>query len=193
MTTSYSPLSLTPERQDRIAVTITYLELTARTPLPPLSPPGQKMKLALMRAENPPVHFYRYLYDLVGAPYNWVSRRKIGDEELAAIIQDEDVYLYVLYAGGVPAGMAEIDARDRRVHELKFFGLTPDFTGRGLGRYFLANVIDLAWSHGPETLRLETCTLDHPAALPLYQRLGFSVIDRRSGYVERYNPENSPG
>ncbi|MCK5744997.1 MAG: GNAT family N-acetyltransferase, partial [Oricola sp.] len=133
-----------------------------------------------------------YLYDLVGAPWNWISRRKMNDQELAALIHDPDVYLYVLYVDGAPAGMAEIDARDPDVHELKFFGLAPDFTGRGLGRYFLTHVIDLAWSRAPERLRLETCTLDHPAALPLYQKMGFSVIDRRSGFVERYKPENSP-
>ncbi len=193
MTTRRSPLSLTPEDADQIAVTITYLEQSARPHLPPAPPLGEKMKLALMRAEKPPVHFYRYLYDLVGAPYNWVSRRKLSDADLASVIQDEDVYLYVLYAGGAPAGMAEIDARDRSIHEVKFFGLTPDFTGRGLGRYFLTHVIELAWSRAPEKLRLETCTLDHPAALPLYQRLGFSVIDRRSGYVERHRPDNSRG
>ena len=191
MTTSYSPLSLTPDDGERLSVTITYLEQTARPVLPPPPALAEKMKLALMRADQPPVHFYRYLYDLVGAPYNWISRRKLSDDELAAIIQDENVYLYVLYAGGAPAGMAEIDARDRHIHELKFFGLAPDFTGRGLGRYFLTHVLDLAWSLGPEKLQLETCTLDHPAALPLYQRFGFSVIDRRSGYVERIGSANS--
>lgn len=190
MKASYSPLSLTSEK-DRIEVTITYLEQEERPHLAPLPPMGEKHRLALMRAVKPPVHFYRYLYDLVGAPYNWVSRRKLTDSELAGIIQHDDVYLYVLYAGGVPAGMAEIDARQRDVHELKFFGLTPDFTGCGLGRYFLSNVIDLAWSRAPKVLRLETCTLDHPAALPLYQKLGFSVVDRRSGLVERYDPKRA--
>ena len=143
-----------------------------------------------LRVENPPVHFYRYLYDLVGAPWNWISRRKLKDEELAAIINDPNVYFYVLYVDGAPGGMAEIDARKQDIHELKFFGLAPDFTGCGLGRFFPTNVLDLAWAHGPKTLRLETCTLDHPAALPLYQKFGFSVIARRTGIVEKLKREN---
>ena len=192
MTTHYSPLSLTPEAGDQVSVTITYLEQTSRPALAPAPPAAEKLRLALMRAIKPPAHFYRYLYDLVGAPYNWVSRRRLSDAELVSIIHDDDVYVYVLYAGGVPAGMAEIDARRLDIHELKFFGLAPDFTGRGLGRFFLSNVLDLAWSRAPERLRLETCTLDHPAALPLYQKMGFSVIDRRSGVVERLNPANPP-
>lgn len=173
-----------PEHKDgqRIDVTITYLEQTERPALPP--PPRPPHKLALLRAENPPVHFYRYLYRLVGDPYNWVSRRRLDDKALAKIICDPSVYVYVLYVDGAPGGLAEIDARDPEGHDIKFFGLAPEFIGRGLGRYFLANVIDLAWSHGPKRLRLETCTLDHPAALPLYQRMGFSVTDRRQGVVE---------
>ncbi len=183
MTTIYSPLSLTPKGDDRIAVTITYLEQTARPVLP--KSPAPKRKTALMRVENPPLHFYRYLYDLIGAPYNWISRRKLNDAALAAIIHHPDVYLYILYVDGAPAGMAEIDARDGAAHELKFFGLAPDFVGAGLGRFFLTNVLDLAWSRGPKILKLETCTLDHPAALPFYQKLGFSVVGRREGVVER--------
>jgi len=183
MTTIYSPLSLTPTSADRIEVTITYLEQTARPSLP--KPPAPARKTALMRADRPPVHFYRYLYDVIGAPYNWISRRKMRDDELMEIIHHDDNHLYVLYVDGAPAGMAEIDARSNDAHELKFFGLVPDFVGGGLGRFFLTNVIDLAWSRSPKKLKLETCTLDHPAALPFYQKLGFTVVDRRTGIVER--------
>ncbi|MEO1137214.1 MAG: GNAT family N-acetyltransferase, partial [Pseudomonadota bacterium] len=176
MTTQFSPLSLTTKTEDQIEVTITYLEQTARPLLP--TPIAPRRKTALMRAEHPPLHFYRYLYDLVGAPYNWISRRRLNDQELASIIHRDDVYVYVLYVDGAPAGIAEIDAQDAKTFELKFFGLAPDFVGDGLGRFFLTNVIELAWSLGPEKLRLETCTLDHPAALPLYQKFGFQVVDR---------------
>ncbi|MEQ8178372.1 MAG: GNAT family N-acetyltransferase [Amphiplicatus sp.] len=166
----------------RIDVTITYLEQRARPVLAtPARPP---LKVAILRAERPPVHFYRYLYALVGDPYKWVSRKKLSDAELETIIHDPSVYLYVLYVGGVPGGMAEVDARADGIAEIKFFGLASDFIGVGLGRYFLTNVIDLAWALSPKSVRLETCTLDHPAALPLYQKFGFTVFDQRKGQVE---------
>ncbi len=186
MTTQYAPLSLTPRKPDQIEVTITYLEQAARPSL--AKPPAPHRKCALMRAERPPLHFYRYLYDLIGAPYNWVSRRRLSDAELTSIVHDDNVFLYVLYVDGAPGGMAEIDARHRDNHEVKFFGLAPDYVGAGLGRFFLTNVIDLAWSRNPAVLRLETCSLDHPAALPLYQKCGFTVVDRRQGLVERLGP-----
>jgi len=186
MTTQRIPLSDNPSESDKLEVTITDLEQDARPHF--VHPPAPRRKTALMRVEKCPTHFYRYLYDRVGAPYNWISRRKLSDDELAALIQHEDVYLYVLYVDGAPMGMAEIDARKRNIHELKFFGLAPEVTGCGFGRYFLTNILDLAWSREPQKLRLETCSLDHPAALPLYQKLGFRVTDRRKGLVERYNP-----
>lgn len=166
----------------KIDVTITYLEQKTRPTLPPA--PRPRLKLAILRAENPPVHFYRYLYRLIGDPYHWMSRRRLSDEKLASIIQDPNVYIYVLYVGGTPAGLAELDARNRDTVELKFFGLSQEHHGAGLGRFFLSNAIDLAWALGPSRVRLETCTLDHPAALPLYQKLGFTVFDQRKGQVE---------
>lgn len=166
----------------KIDVTITYLEQSSRPALPPA--PKPPLKLAILRAEKPPAHFYRYLYRLIGDPYHWMSRRGLSDDKLAAIIQDPNVYVYVLYVGGVPTGLAELDARRRDIVELKFFGLSQEHHGSGLGRFFLSNAIDLAWALGPKRVRLETCTLDHPAALPLYQKFGFTVFDQRQGQVE---------
>lgn len=182
MTASHIPSSPQDNKGKRVPVTITYLEQSER----PLvkEPPAPRGKIAILRAENPPIHFYRYLYRLVGDPWKWVSRRVMNDEELASIIHHPAVYLYVLYFNGVPAGFAELDARENKDIEIKFFGLVPDFVGKNLGRYFLLQVIDLAWSFGPKRVRLETCTLDHPAALPLYQKMGFRVFDRREGVVE---------
>ncbi len=166
----------------RKSVTITYLEQATRPVLPmPVQPRG---KIAILRVEEPPVHYYRYLYRLVGDPWKWVSRRRLDDTALTEIIHDPSVYVYVLYVNGAPGGFAEIDHRNKDAAELKFFGLTPDFTGRGLGPYFLTNIVDLAWALAPKRLRLETCSLDHPAALPLYQKVGFRVFDRREGVVE---------
>ncbi|MEZ5922194.1 MAG: GNAT family N-acetyltransferase [Parvularculaceae bacterium] len=167
----------------RLEVTITYLRQEGRPAFTPQ--PRPQGKIAIMRAEAAPLHFYRYLYDVVGRKWNWVSRRKLDDEALLAIIHDPATYLYVLYVNGVPAGLAEIYLDKARRAELRFFGLTADYIGRGLARYFLANVIDLAWALDPECLLLETCTLDHPAALPLYQKFGFTVFDQKKGSVER--------
>jgi GNAT superfamily N-acetyltransferase len=51
----------------------------------------------------------------------------------------------------------------------------PDFIGQGLGKYFLQWTIDKAWGYQPRRFWLHTCTLDHPAALPNYQKAGFAI------------------
>ena len=160
-----------PRPDGKLDVVITYLEMLAAPKRVPH--PAPKRKLALLRAESMPVHFYRYLYEVVGEPWLWYERRMLDDEALAQAIQDERVDIYVLYADGVPAGYAELDRRMEGEIELAYFGLVPDFIGQGLGRYLLDWTIDTAWRHSPRRLWLHSCNLDHPRALQTYQKAGF--------------------
>ena len=134
---------------------------------------GHPAGVALMRAADPGVAFYRYLYNRVGEDWLWYERRAVTDEALDAIVSDERVDLYVLYRTGAPAGFAELDRRQDGEIELAYFGLMPEAIGQGLGVWLLHEIVDIAWSHEPERFWLHTCTLDHPRALPLYQRAGF--------------------
>jgi GNAT superfamily N-acetyltransferase len=161
------------ERADgRLDVTITYLEMAERPTHPHLSEP-QGLNCTLLRLREPTVRFYRYLYDTVGEPWLWFERRAMADEDLARLIQDERIEIYVLNVDGEPAGFAELDRRYPPDIELTYFGLMPDFIGKGLGRYLLTWAVDTAWNHAPVRLWVSTNTLDHPKALPLYQRCGF--------------------
>ena len=171
--------SPTPTRHD---VTVTYLEQRDRPTGP--APRRPACRTALMRAHAPPLPFYRYLWNAVGAPHLWVSRRYLSDEQLAPMVHDDRVAIYVLYKEGWPAGLAEVDWRQRPLADFKFFGLVPEAQGAGLGRWFLHEVLQLIWSAEPERVIIETCTLDAPAALRLYQQAGFSVYDQGRGVVE---------
>jgi len=166
----------------QIPTVVTFLDMDHRPALH--APPQPKDKIAILRAERPPVHFYRYLYDTIGAPYYWVERKKKSDAEIADILGDPAVELYVLYRDGCPAGMAELDFRKVNIGQLAYFGLMPDAVGRGLGHFFLHNAVLNAWDHPIDKLLVNTCTLDHPRALPLYQRVGFVPYTREQRYVE---------
>lgn len=161
-------------------VTVTYLEMRQAPTRPPSHPPSLKRKIALMRAEAPTVGFYRYLYNAVGADWSWYERNQLADEALAAIIQDEQVEVYVLYLDGAPAGYAELDRRRPSEVELAYFGLIPDYIGLGVGGYMLDWAIETAWSRPIERLWVHTCTLDHPAALPVYQKAGFTPYKQKT-------------
>ncbi|HEY5238233.1 MAG TPA: GNAT family N-acetyltransferase [Rhizomicrobium sp.] len=166
----------------RIPMTVTFLEMMAKPAT--LAPPQPKGKIAILRAENPPLHFYRYLYHEVGREYYWVDRKKLDDDALAAVLHAPQLELYVLYVDGCPAGMAEIDFRDGHTANLAYFGLIPEYVGRGLGFFFLYQAVAIAWARPISRLLVNTCTLDHARALPLYQRMGFEPYAREQRYVE---------
>jgi ribosomal protein S18 acetylase RimI-like enzyme len=159
-------------------VVITYLEQRERPPLPRIEPVADK--LALLRADVPTVSFYHYLYDAVGRVWIWTDRKKLDDEALREIIQDPLVDVIVLYVDGAPAGYYELDRRAMPDIDLAYFGIMPEFIGRRLGPYLLGQAIDAAWRHQPRRLTVNTCTLDHPKALPIYQRFGFHPYDRQT-------------
>lgn len=141
--------------------------------------PAPEGEVRVERLQRPSVEEYRFLYDSVGRGYRWVDRNLMPDDDLRRIIQDERVEIHVLRVAGGPAGYAELDCRNPREIELAYFGLFPGFTGRGLGKWFLAWALDAAWSRRPDRVWVHTCDLDHPAALPLYLKAGFSVYDVR--------------
>jgi ribosomal protein S18 acetylase RimI-like enzyme len=162
-------------------VTVTFLEMTQPPQRPPRAAPVTPKPLALQRVHNPTVSYYRYLQHTVGDPWLWWERRVLSDENIAQIVQDPKVELYVLTMGGTPAGFVELDFRampDKA--EVAYFGLFPEFIGHGLGPYLLEWGIDCAWNRdpAPERLTVNTCTLDHPKALSGYQRAGFEVVDQ---------------
>ncbi len=153
-----------------VDVTVYHLEMLAPSQR---IPPAPRDGLTVLHAQTPSVPYYRFLYDSVGKDYQWLSRRKLSDDELASIIQDPWNELHVLHVDGSPAGFAELDRRQPNEVELVQFGLIPDFIGQGLGKWFLRWTIDKVWSYNPRRFWLHTCSLDHPAALPTYKKAGF--------------------
>lgn len=172
-----------PDADGKLDVAITYLEQHERPPHDAPHPPAN-LHAALMRAQQPTVSFYRYLYNTVGAPWLWWERRALDDAALARLIQDDRIGIYVLYVDGVPAGFGELDQRNAPTIDMALVGLVPEFRGRGLGRYLVHAVLDIAWSHAPDKVTVNTCSLDDPRALPLYQRLGFSPVSREQKRID---------
>lgn len=162
-----------PEK--KLIARVTHLEMTARSSQSVPVPSG--LRLAIMRSTEMPVHFYRYLYEQVGRQHHWMVRRLQSDEEVAQAIHAETTEIHVLYVDGNPAGLLEIDLSALpETAEILYFGLMPDYQGRGLGKFFLSEAISTAWSHEPQRIYIQTNTLDSPRALQLYQKMGFEPV-----------------
>ncbi len=165
-----------------VPVTVTYLEMTS--PEQRAAAPGQAEPTTILRAERPALSFYRYLYDTIGTDWSWYARRRLSDKALAAIIHDDRVEVFVLYVRGVPAGYVELDRRVEGEVEIAYFGLMPEYIGRGLGPFLLDWALVRAWSLRPRRVWLHTCSLDHPKALAVYRRAGFVAYDRETEHVD---------
>ncbi len=55
-----------------------------------------------------------------------------------------------------------------------------EWTGMRIGPWFLGSAISDAFSRGARQMLVNTCTLDHPTALPVYQKLGFRPVRREN-------------
>lgn len=160
---------------NKIAAVATYLDL--RRPSKLVQP-----DLTGLEPLAGDVARYRALYRAVGETWLWFSRSGMPDERLRAIIDDPRVDALALVKDGRDVGIVEVDFRQPGLCELAFLGLVEDEVGRGLGRRLLEFVVAHAFSRSVERpverLWVHTCTLDHPAALPLYVAAGFRAFKR---------------
>lgn len=173
-----------------IAATTWWMQMT--------SPPGKdRMKplprgYRVMHAKRPTRAFYLFLYTSVGRPYQWYNRLLLPAEELQELLNNDETSVWVLYYRGVPAGFAEFDLSVENETELVYFGLSCDFTGKGLGMPFLSWCIGKAFERPVNRFWLHTCNLDHPAALGLYKKAGFKIYDQDTIMQQKPDPEDDP-
>lgn len=169
------------EVEKLLPVTVTFLEMARPPRAYPALPYGKQ--IALLRTRTIPLHFYRYLQDRVGRRWHWVNVLRMSDEELQAGLHREDRDIRVLYLDGAPAGFFDLKPHLPDEVELAYFGMMEQAIGQGIGRWFLGAAIEAAWSLAPERVVVQTCTLDHPAALSLYQKLGFDPVGQKKEMV----------
>jgi ribosomal protein S18 acetylase RimI-like enzyme len=177
---------MSPSPTLRTEVTQLVLHSLPKEPTPR---PDTPKTLDILKVRNIPLAFYRYLYT-VGRPHHWTSRN-LSDDALAREIHATNVRIQVLYCDGAPAGWFELDAgRAPKETRLVHFATMPQFRGLGLARYLLAHAIAAGFDEQPSALTVETNTLDHPAALPLYRKMGFRPVSRREVMTIGYPNED---
>jgi GNAT superfamily N-acetyltransferase len=154
-----------------IGAVVTYLEMTA----PPRPAPLPDSPFRLQRWRTVDSARYRILFQRVGGRWLWFSRLAMDDAMLAANMGEVHA---VIDRRGVEIGMIELDFARPGECLIRFLGLVPELSGRGHGKWLFAQMLALAWQPGVRRLTVNTCTLDHPAALPSYLRAGFRAYRR---------------
>lgn len=168
-------MALIPVPPGELATVVTYLEMGERPRPAPL--PASPLRLERWRTPKPDA--CRALFRKVGARWLWFSRLAKDDDALVAILSDPGIEVHTVVVESDVVGMVELDFRDLERCELTYLALVPELAGKGHGRGLLARTLALAWRPGVTRVEVQTCTLDHPAALPAYLRAGF-VVTRRA-------------
>jgi GNAT superfamily N-acetyltransferase len=164
-------MTLTPIPPGHLGAVVTYLEMIERPKPRPL--PDSPLRLERWREPDPTR--YRLLFERVGGPWLWYSRLTFDDARLRS--EMGEVYA-VVDRRGVEVGLLELDFSTPGDCLIKFLGLVPELAGKGHGEWLFAQTLALAWRPGVRRLRVNTCSLDHPAALRAYLKAGFRAYDR---------------
>lgn len=152
----------------------TYMEITNPSAFRPSF--ADDPVITVVEAESVSVAEYRHLYSSVGAGFSWVDRLKWSDVELREYLDRDDVTILVLKVSGVTAGYAEILVRsDEPGTELKYFGIFPEFHGRGFGKHLLSVAVQRAFNDGANRIWLSTRSTDGAHAIANYVTRGFKT------------------
>ena len=177
---------------EEVEYTITFLEMNER-PSYPWPPAPSRPPVALLKAEEPPVRYFLDLYRGVGSDWEWNDRLRQSHDEVASFVGDPAVHLYTLMRNGWPSGFFMLDHREAETCDLAYFGMMPEVVGAGLATWMLRTAIHAAWDvPGTQRVTVNTCTLDHPRALPLYQKHGFSPVRQETSTMVLTAPRDMP-
>jgi GNAT superfamily N-acetyltransferase len=145
-----------------------YLEMTHPSELRPAREPRLDAELRIERRDPPDGATPRWVYEHVGAPHQWTDHLHRSDAEWQAWA--DEVETWVATVGGENAGYYELRTTDAGT-EIAYFGLLPEFQGRGLGGHLLTRALTRAFERGSRAW-VHTSTLDGPHALGNYQARG---------------------
>ena len=154
---------------------ITYMERTVppgEAPVPPESETGLTLQ------PDVSLDLYRDLHRKVGEEWLWWERLVLDDAALGKLIFDANIEIRLLRVAGEMAGFAELDRSDAGAPAIRYFGLMPDFIGRRLGGFMMESMLHQAWQPPVRRITLDTCDLDHPAAIGFYRRHQFKETRR---------------
>jgi ribosomal protein S18 acetylase RimI-like enzyme len=143
--------------------------------------------------------FNRDMYFAVGENWAWIDKRPWTDEQWKEYALAPELRTFAAYYNDTLAGYYELrreselsasaSRQTRRGEaslrpdgpkggvEIAYFGLLPEFIGRGFGGALLTSAIEEAWRSAPPPSRVwvHTCNRDHPQALANYKARGMKV------------------
>jgi GNAT superfamily N-acetyltransferase len=155
------------------SITTYYLSMDTPDALRPSTP--REPSFQAQRAEVPSPELGRFLYTAVGGDWYWLDRLSWTYPQWLSHLSRPEVETWVGYVQGTPAGYFELERQADHTVEIVYFGLLPQFIGRGVGGALLTAAIRQAWNGDTRRVWVHTCSLDGPNALQNYYARGFQL------------------
>lgn len=168
----------------------TYLQMRSHLEIQNPKPKSRNKDFQIRELKKPDWRFNREMYFRVGEQWKWIDKRPWTDEQWKEYASAPNLRTFAGYYEEDVAGYFELlrsSSRGQRSEvrsqtnqsqvEIAYFGLLPEFIGRGLGGALLTSAIESAWAWSPTPSRVwvHTCNRDHPSALANYQARGFAI------------------
>lgn len=157
---------------------VTHLEMRSPEALRGKQPPAG---FTVTEVDPPEPELNRRWYCAVGAAWRWTDRLPWPGEQWRRHVEREELETWLGRLEGRECGYFELERQDGGDVEIAYFGLLPEFLGRGLGGPLLTAAAARAWAvPGTRRVWLHTCTHDHPRALANYLARGFTPFKRET-------------
>ena len=169
----------------------TYLEM--RSP-DQLRPNRADARFQVREKTDRDWRFNRDLYFRVGEQWNWIDKRPWTDEQWKKYAAAPELRTFAAYDGDAFAGYYELRQDTEGGVEIAYFGLLPEFIGRGLGGALLTSaislIVTLSRSGGPAAAGLHLSVCGCIRAIAIIRRR-WRII-RRAGwsFTKSKKPQN---
>lgn len=157
---------------------VSHLDMTSPDELVPASPAPREIRLREVGASEPDT--VQDVHDRMSGPYYWRSLAWTKEQWLDCLNAD-GVRTWLADVDGEPMGLVQLHLHPGAEVEFDFFGVVPEFVGKGYGGQLLTIATRLAWQLRPidvdeNTIRrvwLKTSVHDNEYAKKNYEARGY--------------------
>jgi GNAT superfamily N-acetyltransferase len=156
-------------------IVTTYLQMSSPDELVPARFPDPDF--VVREAVERQWQLNRSLYLRVGEQWEWSDKRGWSDAQWEDYVACDQLRTFVASWQETTLGYYELRRDDAGSVEIAYFGLVPDFIGRGFGGALLTDALEQAWAWDARRHDRECRYAPRRAALRNYQSRGMKVYN----------------